>query len=115
MYLDDIIVCIQKFDEHLGNLQHILRILKQESKYKLSSPPYLELPRCNRIMFINTNAYDCQVGCVLLKQQPDKSVRHIGYWSHTLAPVKMRYGTTKRECLAVVWEMLILSPYLEGI
>lgn len=65
-------------------------------------------------MFVDIDACDRKVGCVILKVKPVKSVGFIGYWSRTLTLAETRYDTTKCECLAVVWSMLILRLYLEG-
>ena len=83
-------------------------------KEKLTSTPVLALPRATGQFTIDTDACDYQVGCVLLQRQDDDSLRPIGYWSRTLNPAETRYDTTHKECLAVVWAVLMLRPYVEG-
>lgn len=83
-------------------------------KSKLVEPPVLALPRGKGRYTVDTDACNEQVGCVLLQEQPDGVKRPIGYWPRTLTTAERAYGTTHRECLAVIWAVLILRPYLEG-
>ena len=86
-----------------------------ELKTKLTSPPVLALPRLGHQYTVETDACATQVGCVLLQDQPgEKYPKPIGYWSRTLTAAEKNYDTTQRECLAVVWAVLTLRPYLEG-
>lgn len=87
----------------------------QTLKDQLTSPPVLALPRLGHAYTVETDACETQVGCVLLQDQPgEKYPKPIGYWSRSLAPAEKNYDTTQKECLAVVWAVLILRPYLEG-
>jgi len=81
----------------------------------LTSPPILALPRADGHFTLDTDACDRQVGCVLLQAQPDDQMRPVGYWSRTLTAPERNYSTTERECLAVVWAVLLLRPYLDGV
>lgn len=63
---------------------------------------------------MDTDACEKQVGCVVLKKQREGVPKPIGYWSRSLNKAEQEYDTTHRECLAVVWEVLMLRPYLEG-
>ena len=52
---------------------------------------------------------------MLLQQQEDsKTWLPLGFWSRTLSSAEKNYDTTNKECLAVVWAVLSLRPYLEG-
>lgn len=82
-------------------------------KNALTNAPILRLPRENLPYSIDTDASDGQIGCALF-QTYDDGVRHpIGYWSRTLNKSEKNYSTSEKECLAVVWAVALLRPYLE--
>lgn len=83
-------------------------------KNALVSPPVLALLTITGKMALETDACAVQTGCVLLQKQSDNNVRTIGHWFRALNDADRRYDTTKKECRAVVWSVLILRPYLEG-
>ena len=89
-------------------------------KDKLVNPPILTLPKANfpkanRPLILDTDACDHQLGCVLLQQQEySKTWLPLGFWSRNLSSDEKNYHTTNKECLAVVWAVLSLRPYLEG-
>ncbi|CAN8073881.1 unnamed protein product [Agarophyton chilense] len=82
---------------------------------KLPNPPILALPKPNRPFDLDTDASDVQVDFSLQQEQESpKNYRPIGYWSRTLTSAERNYSTTEKECLATVWSVLTLRPYLEG-
>ncbi len=82
-------------------------------KKALASPPILRLPRPDLPFTVDTDACDYQVGCALLQRHED-GVRHpVGFWSRSLYSAERNYGVGEKECLAVVWAVQILRPYLE--
>jgi len=83
-------------------------------KMRLISPPVIALPRGTGKYTVDTDACDRQVGCVLLQEQLTGPDRPIGYWSRSLTSAEAAYDTTERECLAVVWAVTMLEPYLQG-
>jgi len=74
----------------------------EELKRQLTEAPILALPRRKGTSTLDTDARAGQVGAVLLQEQPDQSTRPVGYWSSSLDAAERDYGTTERECLAVV-------------
>jgi RNase H-like domain found in reverse transcriptase len=82
---------------------------------RLLSPPILALPRAEGPMWLDTDASEGQIGCCLLKLQPDGKPLPLGYWSRTLNSAEKNYFATEKECLAIVWSVTHLHPYREGI
>lgn len=64
---------------------------------------------------MDTGACNTQFGCFIIQRQPEGDVLPIGYWNCSLSKHKRAGSTTERECLAVVWAIHHLRPYLEGI
>ena len=86
-------------------------------KNALSNPPILALPRLGCALMLDTDASAYQLGVALMQQaKPDdvKSWEPIGFWSKSLNAAEKNYSATERECLAVVWGMTSLRPYVEG-
>jgi transposase InsO family protein len=78
----------------------------------ICAPPILRLPRRNLPFTVDTDASDYQVGCVLF-QDDEAGKRHpIGFWSRTLQGAERNYSAPEKECLAVVWALQTLRPYL---
>ena len=81
---------------------------------KLLHPPVLALPRADGRYILDTDASAEQIGCCLLQEYADKTKHPIGFWSRSLNAAERNYSTTEKECLAIVWAILQLRPYLEG-
>lgn len=85
----------------------------EQLKEKLTTPLIVALPKREKRHVIDSDACEKQVGCVLQQEKDGCSSRPIGYWSQTLNVPKRWYNITHRECLAVVWEILLLRPFNE--
>lgn len=59
----------------------------------------LSFPREN--FPLDTDARNCQVGCVLLQEQPDTANRSTGYWSRSSTKAGPTYDITQQECLHI--------------
>jgi len=86
----------------------------EELKRRLTSSRILALPRSTGANVLDTDANDDQVGCVLTQEQPDKTCKPVGYWSRPIAGAEKNYRTTEKECLALVWALFMLRPYVQG-
>lgn len=81
-------------------------------KAALATPPVLTLPRQDLPFSEDTDACDEQVGCALMQKHEDGTRHPIGFWSRTLSLPERNCNTSERECLAVIWAVQILRPYL---
>ena len=86
----------------------------EELKRRLTSPPILALPKQKGYYKLDTDACEHQVGCTLLHDQGESGYVPMGYWIRALKKQERDYTTTENECLAIVWAILLLWPYLEG-
>ena len=76
------------------------------------TPPVLALPVPGLAYSVDTDASDYGIGCALFQDHTDGQRKPIGFWSRTLAPAERNYTASERECLAVVWALKTLRPYL---
>ena len=81
----------------------------------VTSPPILALPQPDLPYTVDTDASDYQVGATLFQTHPNGKRKPIGYWSRTLKAAEKNYSTPEKECLAVVWALTTLRPYLQGV
>ncbi|KAG5873075.1 hypothetical protein JTB14_010491 [Gonioctena quinquepunctata] len=54
------------------------------------------------------------IGAVLTQNHPDVGERVVSYLSRSLTKQERKFSTTERECLAVIWSIEKLRPYIEG-
>jgi len=85
----------------------------EELKRRITSTPILASPRSNGAYVLDTDASDYHVGCVLTQKQPDMTEEPVGYWSRFITGAEKNYSTTEKECLAVVWALSMLRPYVQ--
>jgi RNase H-like domain found in reverse transcriptase len=78
------------------------------------TPPILGLPKAEGQFTLDTYASSDQIGCCLFQEHQDGEKHPLGIWSRGLASAEKNYSTTEKECLAIVWAVLHLRPYLEG-
>jgi hypothetical protein len=85
----------------------------EKRRQNLLDPPILALPGAEGLFNLDTDASQNQIGCCLFQDQPDGSKHPVDYCSRGLTSAEKNYSTTEKECLAIVWEILQLRPYLE--
>ncbi|CAM4703830.1 unnamed protein product [Caretta caretta] len=90
--------------------QEAFRALKEA----LVSGPVLANPDFDKPFVVFTDASDTGLGAVLM-QEDEKGERHpIVYLSKKLLPREQHYAAIEKECLAMVWALKKLQPYLFG-
>jgi len=85
----------------------------EEVKARLVADPALACPDFSRTFTLQTDVSDYGIGAILT-QDTEKGERVISYSSRTLNGAEKNYSTTEKECLAIVWAIRNLRPYLEG-
>lgn len=83
-------------------------------KIRSHKPLVLALPRTMGRYTLDTYACYKQIGCVLLQKQEDRNSLPAGFCSGILNDKEQTFAATHGEFVAVVWEVTILRPYLEG-
>lgn len=85
----------------------------KEIKGRLISAPISCCPDFNQNFVVHCDASGYGIGAVLT-QVIEGEEMVICYLSRSLSRNERNYSTTERECLAVIWSIEKLRPYLEG-
>ena len=86
----------------------------QTLKKKLTEAPILAYPDYNSDYILYTDASSEAIGMVLSQIQ-DGQEKVISYGGKKLSPAERKFGTTERECLAVIVAIKHFEPYLRGV
>ena len=79
----------------------------------LTTAPILAYPDFSHKFILFTDASDFGIGGVL-SQQIEKKERPIAYYNRHLSEAEQKYGTTEKECLAIVDSVKHFRQYLNG-
>ena len=80
----------------------------------VTSPPILALPKAGLPYSMDTDASEYQVGAALFQTHLDDERKPLGFFSRSLHAAEKNYSVSEKECLAVVWGVATLRPYLQG-
>lgn len=82
-------------------------------KEALTKAPILACPDFNQPFSLQTDASDLGVGAALT-QKVNGTEHVVAYASRSLNPNEAKFSTTEKECLAIIWALQKMRPYLEG-
>ena len=82
-------------------------------KKALTMAPVLARPDFSKPFTIQCDASNFAVGAVLTQEHEDGE-HPVVYVSRVLTAAERNYSTTEKECLALIWAMKKLRPYVEG-
>ncbi|XP_031756161.1 uncharacterized protein LOC116410219 [Xenopus tropicalis] len=83
-------------------------------KNALVNSPVLQAPDFTRRFVVQTDASAYGLGAVLSQVNQSGEEHPILYLSRKLLPREVAYATIEKECLAIVWALQKLQPYLYG-
>ena len=82
-------------------------------KAQLCSAPVLIRPNFSKRFLVYTDASNDAIGCVL-SQEVDTVEHPIVYLNRLLTASERRWTMTEKECIAVLWSVEKLIPYVKG-
>lgn len=80
----------------------------------LTSAPILVRPDLQKPFILYTDASKNGLRAILAQEGPDKQHHVIAYASRATNKQQTNYGSTKLECLAVIWAVTLFKHYLIG-
>lgn len=88
----------------------------EKCKQILTSDSVLMYPDFEKTFILTTDASNFALGAVLSQLSEDgKTERPISFASRTLSDAEIKYSTTEKELLSIVWSTNYFRPYLFGV
>lgn len=85
-----------------------------ELKERLTTAPVLAHLDYTKPFIVHTDASTTGLGVVLGQKDAEAKEHPIVYLSRTLSPAEKNYSSTQMGCLAIIWALRKLHPYLDG-
>ena len=104
----------RKGSKHPVQLNDKSRATFDEIVKLMTNPPVLPLPVAGGQYTIDTDASPGQLGAALFQMNEVGVRRPIGFWSRQMSAPERNYSATDEKCLALVWGIKTLRPYLLG-
>src|SRR5690242_15453630 len=82
-------------------------------KQHLITAPILAYPDPTKEWYLHCDASNKGLGAVLAQMHDSKEVV-IAYASRALTKPELKYHTTEKKCLAVVWTFRLFKSYIQG-
>uniref|UniRef100_A0A8C5MES4 Reverse transcriptase/retrotransposon-derived protein RNase H-like domain-containing protein n=1 Tax=Leptobrachium leishanense TaxID=445787 RepID=A0A8C5MES4_9ANUR len=86
----------------------------QQLKAALTQAPLLAAPNYNKRFVVHTDASMFGLGAVLSQVGDDGGDHPVAFISRKLLPREVGYAAVEKECLALVWALRKLQPYVYG-
>jgi len=83
-------------------------------KEKLSKFPILRKPYFNKVFILHTDWSAFGIGVIIGQLDEESKEYVIAYASQNKNKAKNNYSSYKKECLAIVWDVIHFEPYLYG-
>jgi hypothetical protein len=85
-----------------------------ELKRKLTEKPVLYAPDFSKEFIVQTDASEKGIGVVLAQKSKDNTDHPILYLSKKFTESEKKFGTTEKECAAIIYAIKKLRHYLDG-
>ncbi|CDF34164.1 unnamed protein product [Chondrus crispus] len=83
--------------------------------YRRFVPHYAKIAHpLNQLLKKGQPVHDYQISAALFQTHSDAQRKPIGFFSRTLTAAERNYSVSEKECLAVIWAVQTLRPYLYG-
>uniref|UniRef100_A0A8C5QKE1 ribonuclease H n=1 Tax=Leptobrachium leishanense TaxID=445787 RepID=A0A8C5QKE1_9ANUR len=86
----------------------------RQLKAALTQVPLLAAPNYNKCFIVHTDASMFGLGAVLSQVGDDGGDHPVAFISRKLLPREVGYAAVEKECLALVWALRKLQPYVYG-